>query len=115
MYLDVCRTQRLKSPGVPHRILAAPLPEAQYLFSRLVPLLFLAIGSPPRKLGRYAPRGVRAEERDTPSLNQRRTEILKGLPLIEDAAELHPIGRFSALYPLFKDRLRSSAEPLINI
>src|SRR5690606_33592524 len=75
MYLDVCRTQRLKSPGVPHRILAAPLPEAQYLFSRLVPLLFLAIGSPPRKLGRYAPRGVRAEERDTPSLNQRRTEL----------------------------------------
>ena len=66
----------------------------------------VGVGTPPGAVGR---------RRETPSLNQRRTEIVKGLPLIEDAAPLHPIGRFSALCLLFKDRLRTSAEPLINI
>ena len=67
------------------------------------------------EVGVGTPPGAVGWRRETPSLNQRRTEILKGLPLIEDAAELHPIGRFSALCLLFKYRLRSSAEPLINI
>ena len=68
-----------------------------------------------KEVGDGTPPGAVGWRRETPSLNQRRTEIVKGLPLIEDAAPLHPIGRFSALCLLFKDRLRTSAEPLINI
>lgn len=34
MYFRTCRTHLVKSPGVPHRIFAAPSPVSQYLFNR---------------------------------------------------------------------------------
>lgn len=47
MYLPSWATQRLKSPGLPHWIFAAPLPWDQYALSRSTPAASLGVASRP--------------------------------------------------------------------